>query len=218
MIVGLLGVAAAVAGLVGTQIQGNRQRAAEAERAREQMAEDARAALDQRAHEARAVLDQRAHEAQAVRDQRQRELTAERDERKERAKVTARLLLADLLQATNRLRLALRNEKYWSPRFSLSLDAWLEHRAVVARYMDHDQWSKVSRFYRSLGTVELQAQGARDGSDTSRPALSKYQRNQIEIARERGREAKVVLQVFSGDSKQSEEEHEEREIVDDELT
>lgn len=71
--------------------------------------------------------------------------------------------------------------------------------------MTHQQWSAVSLFYRSLGTAELQAQSAREKSDRNKPKLTDYQRDQINLARRRGKKAKDALEEFSGDHTQKDE-------------
>lgn len=163
------------------------------------------AAVRQQKADARQERARRDAEDERRRDEREAQRDAEREAAQQEARVAARILLADLLQATNRMRQAKdRYERYWSPRFALPTESWLEHRQVVARYMEPAGWNYVRLFYRSLGIVELQAAGAREDTEEKRPSLTEFQAKQIRIALRRSEPAGEALREFSGDETQQE--------------
>lgn len=117
--------------------------------------------------------------------------------------MSARILQSDLIEETNRLQRALDWNRFWAPHFSLSNDAWLEYRASTARHMNADDWAVVSTYYLVVGICERQAIGARADSSEQRPTLTDFQRWNITVALDAGKQALHALERFSGDTTQS---------------
>lgn len=154
-----------------------------------------RAAARQQAHVENLDATRR---REAARAQDERQLAVAREE----ARISARILQADVIEGSNRLQRALDWDRFWAPHFALSTDTWTEYRASVARHMEADGWAVVSIYFMLSSICERQAIGAREFVGGARPALTNYQRWQITSALDAGRRALEALEEFSGDAAQ----------------
>jgi hypothetical protein len=138
--------------------------------------------------------------------QRRSEIERERSHQdklvKEEARISARILQSDLIEARNRLGRALHWRRYWAAHFALPTAGWDNYRASVARHMPVSGWADVSQYFLSASIVERQAIGARQDLNEARPSLTDYQRHQIELTLWRAKKALGALENFSGDSEQ----------------
>jgi hypothetical protein len=93
--------------------------------------------------------------------------------------VAARVLQEDLAWAEGRIRLALDNGCYWSARYGLKRDAWLQRRDQIAVALDDsDDWLCVREGFHALQTLELQA--AKDRlDDLTRTPVGAWGREQL---------------------------------------
>lgn len=157
-------------------------------------------------------LVQQRKDAQAERSRREEEAERDRAIRaearslaakaaEEEARVAARLLQADTLQARLRVRAALKNDKYWSEPFALPQQSWHDYREQMARHLPGDGWTLVSRWFRSASSLEAQAVAARSLHEgVRRPQPTGTGRRQLQLALTRADQALQVLEQFTGDT------------------
>jgi hypothetical protein len=131
---------------------------------------------------------------------------AERAEHKRTAKAVreqalkaSRIVQEDLAWGEARVDAALANGKYWSRRYALRLDAWVEYRdPLSAALPDPDAWSAVEGGFAALRTLELQAGRRRSANELSRPKLTAEDREQAEAGLVAIRAAMDVLRPIAG--------------------
>ena len=147
--------------------------------------------LQQRRDAAR-ERQRRSHEAQLAAEK------ATADTR-EKARIAARILQADLSVARRRLADAADTGKFWSPHFSLPTESWARYREIVAQHVPLQAWSDVSRCFEVCESLEARALNARAITDTRRPPLSDRSRNSIQLALRRCDKALTALTAFTKD-------------------
>lgn len=128
-------------------------------------------------------------------------LEREKSEQKaaDAALISARILQGELAWAEARVMQALRTGKYWSERYGLKEEAWLDQREQIAVALDGpDEWARVRDGFRSLRTLELQA-SRRRRDQLSRPEVSDWGKKELERGLQRIRRAIKALQPVARD-------------------
>jgi len=94
---------------------------------------------------------------------------------------------------------ALRTGKYWSERYGLKEEAWLEQREQIAVALDGpEEWARVRDGFRSLRTLELQA-SRRRRDQLSRPEVSEWGKKELERGLQRIQRAIEALHPVARD-------------------
>lgn len=118
----------------------------------------------------------------------------------EEAKIAARIVRVDVEHARQRMSLAVKNGRYWSQFYTLPQDSWSQYREDIARHLTADEWTTVSRFFRSVASFDAGASVARSrGSSGSRADLSERMSKAMQRAVGRADAAIEILANFTGD-------------------
>ena len=135
--------------------------------------------------------------AQRGADRRETEKAAK--EALDRALISARILQGELAWAESRVQQALKTGKYWSARYGLKEDAWLQYREQIAVALDSAaDWSRVRDGFRSLRTLELQASKRRT-DDKSKVEVSEWGMKELRYGLRRIQTAISTLQPLAKD-------------------
>ena len=131
------------------------------------------------------------------RDEARREASASA---REEAKIAARIVRVDVEQARARMQMAVKNGRYWSRAYTLPQDSWIDYREKIARHLKADEWTTVSRFFRSVTNFDAGADVARGrDSSQSRAELSDRMSKAMQRAVVRADAAIEVLANFTAD-------------------
>jgi hypothetical protein len=110
---------------------------------------------------------------------------AERRQRRDDGMSAALILQEDLAWARTRVRTALNRDKYWSARYALEVDSWIQLRQKLAVSLpDPQAWAAVRDGFRALKTLELQASRHRN-SDTHQAPVNDWGKARLEESRDR---------------------------------
>jgi len=154
----------------------------------------------QQHHDAKVERQRRDDEAQRRREEKAEARRVAEEAAREDARIAARIVRADVEQARARLRLAVRKRRYWSSAYSLPQDSWTQYREKLARHLSAGEWAVVSRFFRSVATLDAGADVARAREpESARTELSDRMAGVIERAVSRGDEAIKILARFTSD-------------------
>lgn len=131
--------------------------------------------------------------------QRTRESEDREAKTREEALVAARIVLGDLAWARDRVKQALRNERYWSRRYELIGASWEQYRETLALCLPNAvDWWIVHDAFRAIRTLQLHASKSRGDDEQSRAALTKWGTRQAEQKLERIKAAIAILEPIAG--------------------
>ena len=126
---------------------------------------------------------------------------------REEAKIAARIVRVDVEQARARMERAVKNGRYWSRAYTLPQDSWILYREKIARHLKAEEWTTVSRFFRSVANFDAGANVARaKSSNRSQPELSDRMNRAMQRAVVRADAAIEVLANFTNDDPTPDEE------------
>ena len=119
---------------------------------------------------------------------------------REEAKIAARIVRVDVEQARARMKMAVKNGRYWSRAYTLPQDSWIQYREKIARHLKAEEWTTVSRVFRSVANFDAGASVARSrGSSQSQAELSDRMTGAMQRAVVRADAAIEVLANFTAD-------------------